>query len=199
MKIFDILGDEIRHATIADSMTMLRRAGDSLRDRLRSRRVTPVQPPITFVDGADREVAIRPYRPDDFEGLVAMYADFDPAQRAQGTPPIGVDAVREWVEGLLAGENVVALAGDRIVGHISFVPDGTGRHELAIFVHQDYQGAGVGTNLMASGLGYATERGVSYVWLSVESWKRDVQRFYSRAGFSVINPMGAAHRMSRRL
>ena len=167
--------------------------------RVRPTRVTLVRPPITFVDSAGREIVVRPYQPDDFEGLVEMYAEFDPAQRAQGTPPLGTEAVRGWLTGLLAGVNVVAFDGDRPVGHISFVPDGTGRHELAIFVHQEFQHAGIGTRLMAVGLGHARHEGVGYVWLSVESWKRDVQRFYTRAGFSVVNPMGAAHRMSRRL
>lgn len=128
-----------------------------------------------------------------------MYDDFDPSQRAQGTPPIGVDAVRNWLTDILDGVNVVALSGDRIVGHVSFVPDGTGRHELAIFVHQDFQRAGIGSALLAAGMGYAEQQGVAYVWLSVESWERGIQRFYRRAGFTVINPMGVAHRMSRTL
>lgn len=180
-------------------ITAVRRAGSRLRGWLQPTGLTLVQPPTTIVDDAGREITIRPFRPADVEGVVAMYADFDPTQRAQGTPPIDTDEIRGWVDDLLEGVNVVAAAGDRIVGHISFVPDGTGRHELAIFVHQQFQRAGIGTNLMAAGLGYARQRGVGYVWLSVESWKRDVQRFYSKAGFSVVNPMGAAHRMSRRL
>lgn len=177
----------------------IRRVFGRLFGRIRPTRITPVRPPETFVDGTGREIAVRPYHPEDFEGLVRMYATFDPTQRAQGTPPLATDAVREWLTGLLAGVNVVAFDGDRPVGHISFVPDGTGRHELAIFVHQEFQHAGIGTRLMAVGLGHARHEGVGYVWLSVESWKRDVQRFYTRAGFSVVNPMGAAHRMSRRL
>lgn len=166
---------------------------------IRPSRIRPVRPPQTVVDGAGRDIQIRPYRSADFEGLVGMYDDFDPAQRAQGTPPIGTDAIEDWLVDILDGVNVIARYEDRPMGHISFVPDGTGRHELAIFVHQEFQHAGIGTNLMAAGLGYAKQHGVGYVWLSVESWKRDIQRFYSRAGFSVVNPMGTAHRMSRTL
>nr|WP_231736962.1 GNAT family N-acetyltransferase [Halobacterium sp. CBA1126] len=131
--------------------------------------------------------------------MVAMYDDFDPAQRAQGTPPLGEDAIRDWLDDVLDGPNVVALVDGDVVGHVMFVPDGTGRHELAIFVHQDYQRAGVGTHLLAAGLEHARQEGVEYVWLSVESWKRGAQRLYQRAGFSTVNPMGAAHRMSRYL
>lgn len=177
----------------------VRQAVERLFARVRPTRITLVRPPVTFVDDGSREITVRPYQPDDFEGLVEMYATFDPAQRAQGTPPLTDEEIREWVTELLEGVNVVALHDGRTVGHVSFVPDGTGRHELAIFVHQEFQHAGIGTNLMAAGLGYASDEGVGYVWLSVESWKRDIQRFYSRAGFSVVNPMGASHRMSRTL
>ncbi|MFB6270242.1 MAG: N-acetyltransferase family protein [Halobacterium sp.] len=166
---------------------------------LRPRRITLEQPPVTFTDGDGREVDVRPYRERDFEGLVAMYDDFDSSQRAQGTPPLGEDAVRDWLREVLDGVNVVARTDGRVVGHVMFVPDDTGRHELAIFVHQDYQGAGVGTKLLAVGLEHARSEGVEYVWLSVEAWKRDAQRLYQRAGFSTVNPMGASHRMSRYL
>lgn len=166
---------------------------------VRPTRITPTTPPLTFVDGEGRDVELRPYRTDDFEALVAMYDGFDPTQRAQGTPPIGVEAIRSWLNDILGGANVVAVYGGRIVGHISFVPDGTDRHELAIFVHQVFQGAGIGTKLMAAGLGHARQQGVRYVWLTVEVGKRDIQRLYTRAGFAVVNPMGAVHRMSRTL
>ncbi|WP_154018531.1 GNAT family N-acetyltransferase [Halolamina rubra] len=176
-----------------------RRGVRGLIDRIRPERIRPTQPPSTLVDAEGREIEIRPYRDDDFEGLVEMYDTFDPEQRAQGTPPLQRDEIRTWIEGLLDGVNVVALHDGEPVGHVSFVPDGTDRHELAIFVHQAYQRAGIGSALMATGLGYAREQGIGYVWLTVETWKRDVQRFYSRAGFSTVNPMGAAHRMSRTL
>ncbi len=168
-------------------------------DAVRPRRITPTEPPITFTDGEGREVVVRASEGGDVESLVPMYDDFDPAQRAQGTPPLAEDAIRDWLDGVLDGPNVVAAVDGNVVGHVMFVADGTGRHELAIFVHQDYQGAGIGTNLLAAGLEHARSEGVEYVWLSVEAWKRDAQRLYQRAGFSTVNPMGAAHRMSRYL
>ncbi|NHX36419.1 MULTISPECIES: GNAT family N-acetyltransferase [Halolamina] len=176
-----------------------RRGVRGLLARIRPPRIRPTDPPSTVVDGEEREIRIRPFRDGDVEGLVEMYDAFDPEQRAQGTPPIQADEIRTWIEGLLEGVNVVALHDGEPVGHVSFVPDGTDRHELAIFVHQEYQHAGIGTELMAAGLGHAREQGVEYIWLTVESWKRGIQRFYSRAGFSTVNPMGAAHRMSRTL
>ncbi len=188
---------------------------DGVLDRVRStlarfgsRRPDLREPPVSFADGEGRNVTIRAYHEDDFESLVAMYDDFDPAQRAQGTPPVGEDAVRDWLrdvaerpgdDGVPGSVNAVAVHGDRVVGHVVFVPDGVGRHELAIFVHQDYQGAGVGTELILAGLGHARREGVENVWLTVEKWKRGAQRLYGRAGFTMDNPLGAIQRMSRRL
>lgn len=179
---------------------MLDRVFGVVRDAIstvRPEQIAPRSPPFSFTDGEGRSVRVRSCREDDFEALAAMYDDFDPSQRAQGTPPLDPDAVRDWLTELQDGVNVVAVHGDRIVGHVSFVPDGTDRHELAIFVHRDYQRAGIGTRLLAGGIGYAAEEGVEYVWLTVEPWKRGAQNLYRRAGFSVINPMGSIHRMSR--
>ncbi|WP_135830544.1 GNAT family N-acetyltransferase [Halorussus halobius] len=181
---------------------MLQDALASLRETIsnaNSTRIAPEPPPVSFADREDREILVRPYREADFEGLVAMYDDFDSSQRAQGTPPVGTDAVREWLGDVLDGANVVALHEDRLVGHVTFVPDGTDRHELAIFVHQDYQRAGIGTRLLGVGMGQAAREDVEYVWLTVEPWKRGAQSLYRRAGFTVVNPMGTTHRMSRYL
>lgn len=155
-------------------------------------------PPESFTDAEDRGIELRAYD-GEIDALVGMYADFDPTQRAQGTPPVGEAVVRDWLEDVLTGPSVLAWHDDRVVGHVMFVPDGEGRHELAIFVHQDYQRAGIGSRLIRAGLGHAREQGVEYVWLSVESWKRGAQKLYRRVGFRVDNPMGATLRMSRRL
>lgn len=177
----------------------LRSGLESLLSRVRTRRIRPTDPPLRFADDRGRSVLIRPYSDDDFEGLVETYDDFDPGLRAQGVPPIGTRAVREWLEGLAEGVNAVAIVDDRPIGQVSFVPDGTGRHELAIFVHQDYQRAGIGSELLAVGMGHAAQQGVEYVWLSVERNKGHLLRLYSRAGFSAVNPLGFTPRMSRYL
>lgn len=171
----------------------------SIRDRLGSGGVSSRRPPFQFVDDRDREIKLRPYRPSDLESLVAMYGEFDAASRAQGVPPLQESGIREWLSDILGGPNVVARHGDRTVGHVSFVPDGTDRHELAIFVHPDYQRAGIGSTLLAAGMEHAKHVGTTYVWLSVEKSKRGLHRFYSRAGFSVANPTGVTYRMSRYL
>lgn len=171
----------------------------TFRDTVGPDRITPRNPPFQITDENSREIELRPYRESDFESLVSMYADFESAGRAQGVPPLDTPAIRDWLDGILGGPNVVACHGERPIGHVSFVPDGTGRYELAIFVHQAYQHAGIGSSLLAAGMGQAKRAGATYVWLSVETSNRDLHRFYTRAGFRAVNPMGMTHRMSRYL
>lgn len=169
----------------------------AIASHVRPRRITPTTPPVSLTDSLGRAIEIRPYSDSDSEALVSMYETFDKTQRAQGVPPLESAAIEQWLHDILGGVNVVAVHGDRIVGHVSFVEDGTGRHELAIFVHQEYQQAGIGSQLMAAGLGHARQHGVGYMWLTVEKTKRYQQRFYNRAGFSAVNNLGFEIRMSR--
>jgi len=149
-------------------------------------------PPVSFADREGRELEVRAL--DDgadevggaaFDALVAMYDDFDPADRAQGVPPVGEDRVRDWLETLLEqdGFDVVAWHGDEVAGHATLVPDDETTYELAIFVHQSYQNAGIGTHLIEALLGHAQAAGAEFVWLSVERWNRPAVALYEKVGF----------------
>ncbi|MES3517468.1 MAG: GNAT family N-acetyltransferase [Natronomonas sp.] len=170
----------------------------SIGKRFRPRRITPRRPPEVIHDERGGEVDIRPFTGDP-EELTEMYDSLDSTSRAQGVPPRDEPAIRTWLEDLLDGTDVVARHDGQVIGHVSFVPDGTGRHELSIFVRDEYQGLGIGTALLSAGLGQARADGVRDVWLSVSTSERRLQRFYARAGFSVVNPMGITYRMSRTL
>lgn len=142
-------------------------------------------PPVTFTDREGREVTVRPYEERDYESLQAMYVDFDPADRAQGIPPSGEQRVETWLDTLLGSEtyNVVAVHDGDVVGHATLVPDGNGAYELAIFVHQRYQRAGIGKGLIHALLGYGADQGVEKVWLTVERWNRAAVGLYNDVGF----------------
>jgi len=148
-------------------------------------------PPLTFTDASGREVRIDVLSSSDdagFESLVEMYDDFDPSMRAQGIPPVGERRVRTWLQSLLVldSHNLLAWLGERVIGHATLVPDGED-HELAIFVHQDFQGSGVGTRLIRALLGYGATRGVGAVWLTVERWNHAAITLYEKVGFETTN------------
>jgi ribosomal protein S18 acetylase RimI-like enzyme len=114
-----------------------------------------------------------------------MYERFDPADRAQGIPPTGRDRIERWLGTLFDAEaiNVLAWHGDEVAGHATLVPDDDGAVELAIFVHQDYQRAGIGWQLIQHLLGEGAERGVERVWLTVERWNDAAIGRYREVGF----------------
>lgn len=147
------------------------------------------EPPLSFNDREEREIEIRALEDKDVEPLVAMYTDFDPADRAQGIPPATEPRVRNWVETLTDGDgyNVVAWHGDEIAGHATLVPDGDSAYELAIFVHQDYQRAGIGSHLIRTLLGYGRQQDVDKVWLTVERWNRAAVNLYRNVGFETAD------------
>ena len=159
-------------------------------------------PPVTFTDGEDRGIEIRAHTDSeaDHEALVSMYDSFDPADRAQGIPPAGESRIREWLDAILAEDclNVIAWCGDDAAGHATLVPDDDA-WELAIFVHQRYQRAGIGTQLIRGLLGLGQANGVEKVWLTVERWNRAAVTLYEKMGFETSNAESFELEMALRL
>lgn len=160
-------------------------------------------PPRTFTDGEGRVLRLhasgasavesesesasesddeRDDAPDYHEELAAMYDAFESGDRAQGIPPANPRRRGEWLGRLREGIEVVACHGERAVGHAILLEGGPG-HELALFVHPDYRGAGVGTALVRALLGEGRSAGVERVWLSVERTNRPAVSLYRGAGF----------------
>jgi ribosomal protein S18 acetylase RimI-like enzyme len=163
------------------------------------------RPPITFEDREGRTVEVSAMARDpttaDIEPVVAMYDTFDPADRAQGVPPVGEERVRDWFDTLLSADsyNVVAWVDDEAVGHATLVPDADDAYELAIFVHQDYQGAGIGTHLIEGLLGHGQAHGVERVWLTVERWNQPAVNLYKKVGFETASAESFELEMAIRL
>ncbi|WP_311173894.1 GNAT family N-acetyltransferase [Halobellus ordinarius] len=159
-------------------------------------------PPIGFEDREGREIEIRAYEGTDeeYEALASMYVAFDPSDRAQGIPPSDEKRIREWLDNILAEEclNVIAWDGDQAAGHATLVPD-EDVYELAIFVLQTYQEAGIGTRLMKALLGYGAESGVELVWLTVERWNKAAVGLYKKIGFEVSDSESFELEMAIRL
>ncbi len=159
-------------------------------------------PPIEFTDREDRAVEIRPYdgTEEGYESLVEMYDAFDPADRAQGIPPGGESRIRDWLDAILDDDclNVLAWCNGEVAGHATLVPDGDA-YELAIFVHQDYQRAGIGTHLIRGLLGHGQAEGIRKVWLTVERWNRAAVSLYKKIGFETSNAESFELEMGLRL
>jgi GNAT superfamily N-acetyltransferase len=141
-------------------------------------------PPRSVEDREGRQIEVTAVGEEAIDDLVGMYVEFSPEDRAQGIPPTGEGRVRDWLEGVLpSGYDVVATHEGTVVGHAMLVPDGDGEYELAIFVLDSYQGAGIGTALIETLLGYGAAEGVERVWLTVEPWNRAAIHLYEKVGF----------------
>ncbi|SDJ18680.1 Acetyltransferase (GNAT) family protein [Halovenus aranensis] len=158
-------------------------------------------PPRTVTDADGREIRLCEVTYDDSDALTAMYLDFDPEDRAQGIPPGDEDSIREWLEVVMTGEalNTVAYHDESPVGHVMLVPDGDGSYELAIFVLQAYQGAGIGTALVRTALGLGQREGIQRIWLTVERWNRPAIGLYEKIGFERTGDDSFELEMSLRL
>jgi ribosomal protein S18 acetylase RimI-like enzyme len=164
-----------------------------------------VAPPASFTDAAARAIDFLAHGDgpidEEREALVAMYANFDSADRAQGVPPIRESAVRDWLDALLAEDavNVLAWHGEFVAGHATLVPGNEDGHELAIFVHHQYQGAGIGSRLIRCLLGEGKRRGIERVWLTVERWNGPAVNLYRDVGFETTSSENFELEMALRL
>ena len=158
-------------------------------------------PPRTVTDKQGREIDLYEAGVGEIDALFEMYLAFDPKDRAQGIPPTGEEAIREWLELLEAADSlhVVAAHDGDIVGHVMLVGDSEGSYELAIFVLQPYQGAHIGTELVRTGLGLGEARGIERVWLSVERWNDAAVALYEKIGFETISSASFEMEMALRL
>lgn len=161
-------------------------------------------PPTAFEDDEGRRIEVTRRDPDDeaeFESIVDMYDDFEPADRAQGIPPVGEDAVRSWLEAIEVDDaiGVVAWHDEEPVGHAILVPADDDTYELAIFVSHDYQGARIGTRLLRALFGHAQERDIETVWLTVERWNDPAIRLYHKVGFQEVDSESFEVEMTVRL
>lgn len=144
-------------------------------------------PPHTFDDRQDRPIELAYLEDHHRPGLVEMYATFDPAQRAQGIPPSNPERIDPWLSTVLSeGVHVIACYGDDPIGHAMLVPDAHGAFELAIFVHQEFQGAGIGRRLLEHLLGAGEANEIERVWLTVERWNVPAIELYRTIGFETV-------------
>jgi GNAT superfamily N-acetyltransferase len=158
-------------------------------------------PPREFTDSEDREITVRRADEDAKDVLFDMYVQFNPEDRAQGVPPAREEAIRDWLDSVVAEDcmSVVAWHGDEAVGHAMLVPDRGGSYELAIFVLRDYQGARIGTELVKSLLGWGQAEGIDRVWLTVERWNDPAVRLYENVGFETTDSASFELEMAIRL
>lgn len=143
-----------------------------------------------FVDREGTPWVVRPAGDDDREALFEMYDDFDPTERAQGVPPRKRPRIETWIDGLLEeGCNFVVAGEDGVVGHALYTPTDDAEPEFAVFVHQDYQERGIGTEVSEHVLATAAVGDRDALTLVVDPNNGAARRLYDRLGFEPIEQL----------
>jgi len=141
--------------------------------------------PATLKDG--RRVNLRTYKASDKEELVSMYASLSPDTLRWSMPPYNRERIERMTSDVDNRVIVLAFDGQRVVGHlqISLATNarfrGTG--DLFIYLHQDFQNAGLGAALMNEGIALARARRVHRVELTVVADNHRAIRLYEKVGF----------------
>ena len=144
-----------------------------------------------FVDEEGDRWTIRPGDPADAGALVQMYESFTQRDRTQGLPPVDRDRRVDWIDSLLTGgSNVVAERAGELLGHAVYTPTDVDRPELAVFVHPEMQGRGVGTELCRHVIADAAAGGREALELFVTTGNRVARNVYQTVGFRVVRREG---------
>ncbi len=88
---------------------------------------------------------------------------------------------------VLAGVNLIAIAGDELVGLLALAID---RGELSVVmlsVYPDFQGTGVGSSLLAAADEFAAKRGLSFMRVATTNDDIPLLYFYQRHGFAIYD------------
>jgi RimJ/RimL family protein N-acetyltransferase len=130
------------------------------------------------------------------EQLFTFYDQFEPKGVDLGIPPRLESSRREWVVKFArSGVSLIAMDGGRVVGHTAAIPINPSTAELFVFVHQDAQNQGIGTELVRSLAKCATEAGLKRLWLSVLNSNFIAIHVYRKCGFRFVGPMDLEREM----
>jgi len=140
---------------------------------------------VTLRDG--RKGLVRNFESVDKEGLVSFYASLSPEALKWGLPPYDRPRVERWLSNLSNGFMLVAEFDRRIVGNlfVYWSPAERVKHsgELLIYLHQDFQRAGLGTAMMRRAIEEARSRGLHRLQLTVIADNQVAIKVYEKVGF----------------
>ena len=148
-------------------------------------------PPRTDRDRSGREITYAIADDADMDDIVEMYRDFDPADRTMGLPPATETQLRGWLDRFVDdGWSLVAEVDSTVVGHAGVTPGDAVAPHLVVFVADEAQGRGIGSELIRQLVAYAAERGHETLVLTVEAGNDAAITVYDNVGFDVVERLG---------
>ena len=136
-----------------------------------------------------RTIQIRAYAQEDIEELVSFYASLSPETLRWSLPPYDRQKIQRWTSNLENSIMLLAISQDRIVGHLYVYKQAwnqrlRGNGELIIYLHQDYQGVGLGVAMMREAIQLSRENGLHRLALSVIADNHNAIKLYEKMGFN---------------
>ncbi|WP_290596269.1 MULTISPECIES: GNAT family N-acetyltransferase [unclassified Archaeoglobus] len=140
-----------------------------------------------YEDKTGEIVSVTIFVPEERENLIKMYEDYSPEKRCCGLPPVTRKGIETWIDGLHeSGYGFIAKLGDRVVGHIAVVPV-KDEAEFAVFIHQDFENRGIGSELIRFASKFLKERGVKKLKAVTERTNRRAVETYRHLGFEIVS------------
>jgi RimJ/RimL family protein N-acetyltransferase len=151
---------------------------------------------VKLKDG--RIVQIRLFQPEDKERLVEMYESLSSDAVRWALPPYTRERLEEgWFRNLQHITAIIALYGDKIVGHAQIFrfphPRRRGTADLVTYIHQDFQNVGLGTAMLAKLIELAKKEGLHRIGLNVVADNKRAVRLYQKMGFKIEGVMKDAY------
>lgn len=138
-----------------------------------------------FLDKPGEPLLVGVYSDELFEDVLDMYESF--SSQTMGLPPATRAERIDWLTMLTDnGRNLLVHDGNRVVGHAAVVPEDNPEPELVVFVRDDYQNRGVGTELLKHVIAHTAEAGHEALTLEVTTDNRPAVAVYSTLGFTVV-------------
>lgn len=144
-----------------------------------------------FVGREGTPLLVRPYRPSDFDSLAAFYDQYPNRYRSMGLPPVTRPRVESWLDGVSErGRNLVAFDDGSVAGHVAYTPQDEMVPEMVVYVGEDYQNRGLGTELCQQAIAYAAADGAVAITLNVDGDNDRAIHVYRQLGFYNTNQEG---------
>ncbi len=141
---------------------------------------------VPLKDG--RTVIVRLYTPADNPHLVSFYAALSSETLRWGLPPYDRQRIERWTSDLSRNMILLALHQSRVVGNLNVFQQAWSERlkangELIIYLHQEFQGVGLGTAMMREAIRGSRQKGLHRLALSVIADNRNAIKLYEKVGF----------------
>jgi len=137
-----------------------------------------------------RTVLIRKFQVVDKEKFVEMYESLSAEAVRWGMPPYTRERLEKgWLSNLQNLVSIVAVYGDKIVGHAQIFkfphPRLKATGDMIIYLHQGFHSVGLGTAMLSKLIELAKKGGLHRIGLTVVADNEPAINLYKKFGFRI--------------